>query len=172
MSQFSEIITGFMVYEDDVHYYGLADVTLPNITQITEEMEGAGVAGKYTSTVMGHIEAMKSTINFRNATENAVKLFRPTEHHLELRANVQERDSVKGAVDLGVKHVLIASPINLDMGKLGNYVKGDSSAEFAVRYYAMYLNGKKKIEVDPFNYIFNVDGVDYLTDIRKNLGMA
>lgn len=172
MAQFSELITGFKLFEDDVDYYGVSDVQLPNITQLTEEMEGAGVAGKYTATIMGHIESMKAAVNLRNPTENAIRLFRPDEHHLDCRGNVQERDSVKGVVNVGTKYVLIGTPINLDLGKVGNYIKGESSIEFAVRYLSMFVNGKKQLEVDPFNYIFRVGDKDYLEDIRKNLGMA
>ena len=92
MAQFSEINIAFRVYENAVDYYGIADVDLPDITQITEEMQGAGFAGKYDAVIIGHIEAMKTTINFRNPTKIAYNLFTPVEHQLDLRANVQERD--------------------------------------------------------------------------------
>ena len=96
MAQFSEINIAFRVYENAVDYYGIADVDLPDITQITEEMQGAGFAGKYDAVIIGHIEAMKTTINFRNPTKIAYNLFTPVEHQLDLRANVQERDTKTG----------------------------------------------------------------------------
>ena len=34
-------VTNFAVYEDATEYYGMAEVTLPEITQISEEVKGA-----------------------------------------------------------------------------------------------------------------------------------
>ena len=113
MAQFSEINIAFRVYENAVDYYGIADVDLPDITQITEEMQGAGFAGKYDAVIIGHIEAMKTTINFRNPTKIAYNLFTPVEHQLDLRANVQERDTVSGVRQVAVKHILKCTPITL-----------------------------------------------------------
>lgn len=33
-----------------------------------------------------------------------------------------------------------------------------------------YIDGKKKLEIDPLNYIYYVNGKDYLADVRKALG--
>lgn len=172
MSKFSEIITGYHMYENEISYYGLAEVELPSITQITESMDGAGVAGKYDAIVRGHVEAMKMTVSMRNPTKDAFKMFTPVEHQFDLRANIQERDTVTGVHDNALKCVVRATPINLDIGKIANYSTGDTKAEFSVSYFAVYVDGAKEIEVDPFNYIFWVDGKDYLEDVRKNLGKA
>ena len=171
MAQFSEINIAFRVYENAVDYYGIADVDLPDITQITEEMQGAGFAGKYDAVIIGHIEAMKTTINFRNPTKIAYNLFTPVEHQLDLRANVQERDTVSGVRQVAVKHILKCTPITLKTGKLANFSTGDTNAEYAVHYFATFIDGAKTLEVDPANYIFFVDGVDYLAEMRKNLGL-
>ena len=172
MAQFSEINIAFRVYENAVDYYGIADVDLPDITQITEEMQGAGFAGKYDAVIIGHIEAMKTTINFRNPTKIAYNLFTPVEHQLDLRANVQERDTVSGVRQVAVKHILKCTPITLKTGKLANFSTGDTNAEYAVHYFATFIDGAKTLEVDPANYIFFVDGVDYLAEMRKILGLA
>lgn len=172
MAQFSEINIAFRVYENAVDYYGVADVDLPDITQITEEMQGAGFAGKYDAVITGHIESMKATINFRNPTKIAYNLFTPMEHQLDLRANVQERDTVSGVKQVAVKHILKCTPITLKTGKLANFSTGDTSSEYAVHYFATFVDGTKVLEVDPANYIFFVDGKDYLEEMRKNLGLA
>ncbi len=170
--QFSELITAFRVYENAVDNYGIADVQLPDITLITEEMQGAGFAGKYDATILGHIESMKTTINFRNPTKIAFKLFTPVEHQLDLRANVQERNTVSGVKNVSVKHIMKCTPITLKPGKLANFSTGDTSTEYAVHYFATFIDGDKTLEVDPANYIFLVDGKDYLAEVRKNLGLA
>ena len=172
MAEFSEVIKCFAMYENAVDFYGVADITLPNISQLTESMEGAGVAGKYDAVIKGHIEAMKMSLSFRNPTKDAYKLFSPVEHQLDLRAVIQERDSVSGVRDVGLKHIVKATPINLDMGNLKMYSTADTKSEFSVTYFATYMDGVEKLVIDPFNYIFRVDGVDYLEDVRKMLGKA
>ena len=66
--------TNFAVYEDATEFYGMAEVTLPEITQITEEVKGAGISGAFNGAFVGHIEAMTLTLNFRSVTADAVKL--------------------------------------------------------------------------------------------------
>ena len=61
-------------------------------------------------------------------------------------------------------------PINLKLGKLAPATTADASGEYAVSYLAGYVDGKKELEVDPTNYIFIMNGKDYLEDIRKALG--
>ena len=69
--------TNFAVYEDATEFYGMAEVTLPEITQITEEVKGAGISGAFNGAFVGHIEAMTLTLNFRSVTADAVKLAEP-----------------------------------------------------------------------------------------------
>ncbi len=37
-------------------------------------------------------------------------------------------------------------------------------------YWKTYIDGKKVREIDPSNYVFEVDGVDYLAPARAALG--
>ena len=46
----------------------------------------------------------------------------------------------------------------------------DTNLEMSVTYYAGYRDGKKLWEIDPFNYICEIGGVDYMADVRKALG--
>lgn len=172
MADFSEVTKCFAIYENAIDFYGIADITLPSITQLTESMEGAGVAGKYDAIISGHIEAMKMSLSFRNPTKDAFKLFTPEIHQLDLRAVIQERNSTDGVKDVGVKHVIKAEPINLDLGNVKMYSSSDTKSEFAVTYFATYMDGEEKLMIDPFNYIYRVNGKDYLDDVRKKLGKA
>ena len=49
---------------------------------------------------------------------------------------------------------------------------GDVSGEYSVKSYAMFMNGTKKIEVDPVKFIYFVNGKDYLKDVRRALGKS
>ena len=88
-------VTNFAVYEDATEYYGMAEVTLPEITQISEEVKGAGIAGTFDGTFVGHLEAMSLTLNFRSVTTDAIKLAEPRKHQLDLRAAQQSWEGRK-----------------------------------------------------------------------------
>lgn len=171
MPKIDETVIGFAVYEDSTEYVGISEVTLPEISNLTEEISGAGIGGKIESVILGAIEAMTLTLNFRTVTQNAVTLHEPRRHNIDLRAAQQQQDTVAGTTEVvQVKHVLVVTPKKLNPGKVATASAADVSGEYAVVYYATYIDGQKKLEIDPLNYIYYVNGKDYLEDVRKALG--
>lgn len=164
-------VTNFAVYEDATEYYGMAEVTLPEISSITEEVKGAGISGTFNGAFVGHIEAMTLTLNFRSVTKAAIRLLEPRNHQIDLRASQQVWDSGAGRFKQShVKHVLMVTPTKYSPGKLAPASPAESSGEYAVMYFATYIDGVKIMEIDILNFIFFVNGVDYLEDVRKALG--
>lgn len=164
-------VTNFAVYEDATEYYGMAEVTLPEIASLTEEVKGAGISGVFNGAFVGHVEAMTLTLNFRSVTADVIKLLEPRNHQIDLRASQQAWDSAAGRFkQTAVKHVLMVTPTKLAPGKLAPASPAEASGEFAVTYFATYIGGVRKVEIDILNFIFFVNGVDYLADVRKALG--
>lgn len=164
-------ITNFRVYKDATEYCGMAEVALPELSQITEEVKGAGIAGAFNGAFVGHMEAMSLTLNFRSVTRDALKLAAPVNHQIDLRAAQQAWNAVAGQFEqTAVKHVLIVSPTKFNPGKLAPAASAEASGEFSVTYYATFIDGVKMLEVDILNFIYYVDGTDYLADVRKALG--
>ena len=154
-----ETVIGFAVYEDATEHVGIAEVTLPEISSITEEISGAGMGGKVESVILGAIEAMTTTLNFRTVTRNAVKLHEPRQHNIDLRAAQQQKDTTKGVTEVvRVKHLLTLTPKKLNPGKVATASAAEVSGEYATTYFATYIDGKKMLEIDPLNYIYFVNG--------------
>ncbi len=171
MAKVNESIINFAVYENAIEYYGMAEVTLPELTNLTAEVTGAGIAGNAESVILGHIEAMSMTLNFRTITKDAIALYEQRDHTLDLRAAQQSKDTVSGkTIVTPVKHVMTVKPKRLSPGKLAVASAADASGEFAVSYWATYIDGAKVLEVDVFNFIYIVNGVDYLAQVRTALG--
>lgn len=171
MAKVDETVIGFAVYEDATEYFGMSEVTLPEISNLTEEISGAGIGGKVESVILGAIEAMTTTLNFRTVTKNAIKLHEPREHKIDLRAAQQQKDTTKGVTEVvKVKHLLTLTPKKLNPGKVATASAAEVSGEYATTYFATYIDGKKMLEIDPLNYIYYVNGKDYLADVRKALG--
>lgn len=166
-----ETVIGFAVYEDATEYYGMSEVTLPEISNLTEEISGAGMGGKVEAVILGAIEAMTTTLNFRTVTKNAIKLHEPREHKIDLRVAQQNKNTTKGVTEVGrVKHLLTLTPKKLNPGKVATASAAEVSGEYATTYFATYIDGKKMLEIDPLNYIYFVNGKDWLADVRKALG--
>ncbi len=171
MAKVDEAVIGFTVYEDSVERIGISEVTLPEISNIVQEIEGAGIGGKYEAVILGSFESMSLTLNFRTVTKNAVSLCEPRVHNIDLRATQQRRDTANNTVQLvSLKHVLSVFPKKTSLGKVATASTSDASGEYSVSYFATYLEGKKVLEIDPLNYIFFVNGKDYLAEVRRALG--
>ena len=171
MSKVNESVINFQVYENATEYYGMAEVGLPEISYITNEVKGAGISGTFESVVLGHLEAMTLTLNFRTVVADAIALLEPRDHQIDLRVAQQDKDTVSGQTKVvAVKHVFVCKPKKLNPGAVAPASPADASGEYAVTYWAMFIDGKKEIEVDILNFICFVHNKDYLEDVRKALG--
>ena len=171
MPRDDESIINFALYEDANEYLGMAEVALPELVSLTQEITGAGIAGNVEAVILGHFEAMTTTLNFRTVTRSAVSLNKPGYHTLTLRVAQQLKDTVKGTkVVQAVKHVMIVESKKYAPGKVAPASSAEASGEYAVTYFATFIDGKKVLEIDKLNFIYEVDGVDYLADARKAMG--
>ena len=166
-----ELIIDYAVYENGVRYLGTTQVTLPNLAFKTAEMNGAGVAGTVETVVLGHLEAMSMTINFRTLNREATSLTAPRKHTIDLRAVPQENDTSNGNMNTKkIKNTMVIMPKTLTGGTYQPASQMDTNVEFAVSYWKQTIDGVTTIEIDPLNYICYIDGVDYLADVRTALG--
>lgn len=166
-----ESIVDFEVYEDSVNFVGIAQVTLPNINYLSQDITGAGIAGTVEAVLIGMIDKMSATFNFRSATGAATKLLKPEKHLLDLRVAEQHWDSVGAQRTIEAdKYIMGVIPKNFAPGNVTPATTSDANGEYSVYYYAAYKDGKKIWEIDQFNYICSIDGVDYMEPVRKALG--
>ena len=171
MPNFDESVINFAVYEDSVEYVGMAGVTLPNLAAIVQTLSGAGIAGNVEVPVLAHYDVRSLTLNFRTTTEHSVRLSEPRRHNIDLRMAQQIEDTVAGEVKVqSIKHVLVVVPKTDTGGTVAPAAPTNGSGEYSVRYWATYIDGAKVREIDPLNFICEVNGVDYLADVRKAIG--
>lgn len=164
-------VINFAVYEDSVEMLGMAKATLPDVTWLTQTISGAGIGGNIEAVILGHVDAMTLGLSFRTTNNQTIKLSEPRRHNIDLRVAQQLEDTVAGKVKVQqVKHIFVVIPKTDKGGSVAPAASTDGSGEYAVRYWATYIDGVKKREIDPLNYICFINGVDYLADVRKALG--
>jgi hypothetical protein len=164
-------VINYAVYENKTEYLGIAQVDLPSLEFMTQTINGAGIAGEVEPILVGQMKAMEITFKHNLLTAQAIKLSAPKLHTLELR-EVQENVNNKsgGLVITGVKHVVKVFPKKMDGGTLKPQSTSDPNTVASVHYWAEYRDGEKVLELDPLNWICEVDGTDYLKPVRTALG--
>lgn len=171
MAKHDTLNVAYAVYENAKEYMGITEATLPDVEFMSETISGAGIGGELEEIIVGMITAMTTSLSFRTVTKSAVSLIEPRVHKLDLRVAQQQLDSKTG--DSGivkVKHILKVKPKKTAFGKVAVASPGDVSGDYATSYFATYLDGEKKTEIDPANFICFINGKDYLKDVRKALG--
>lgn len=173
MGMVDQAVVNFSCYEDAKGFLGLASATLPDVDFITATVSGAGIAGNVEAPIIGHMNAMTMQLKFRTFGKESLKLQEPREHNIDLRAAQQVYDPIAGVYKTqALKHVLVLIPKTLSNGNIAPASPTDGSGSYAVRRWVTYIDGKKVMELDPYNYICYLNGTDYLSGVRKALGKS
>lgn len=173
MNQIPEKLINFRVYEDGADLLGIADVELPAIEAMTETVKGAGIAGEVESPTLGHFGSMSVKINWRTVTRPTVRLAQQRIHNLDLRGAIQVQNAGTGELKVVPLKVTVRGlPKKTELGKLDVGATSDASNEMEVTYIKVVLDSKVLLEIDKYNYICIIDGVDYLKKVREALGLS
>jgi hypothetical protein len=161
----------FSVYLEGTEELGNAEVTLPKLEPLSSEVKGAGIAGVFDSLVLGHFGSTTLSLSWRNVTASVMKLAAHKTHSLDLYGALQDYDAGSGEHRVRQMHLFVkATPKGPDLGKLNVGELGDTQMEFEVLYLKLSIDGEEHVELDKLNYIYRVDGVDYLAGVRSALG--
>ena len=168
-----EHLVNFEIYIDgDAEPSGVASIDLPEINFLATEVKGAGILGAYDSPVLGHVEALESTLHCRTLRKDAATLMQQKKSFmLSAYGASQIYDSATG--ELGVEPVrcdMRCLPKSFKPGKFEPGEQTETEVVVAVDYIKITVDGKVALELDVFNYIYNVDGADMLADLRAALG--
>lgn len=171
--QVPEKLINFRVYQDGTDMVGIADVQLPSLDAMTETVKGAGIAGEFDSPVLGHFGSMETVLNWRTLEKRNVMLAAQTGVNLDLRGAQQVYDSSSGKyISRPVKCVVLGVPKKTELGKLDVGTTTGTANTVETAYIKVSVDGETVLELDKFNYICNIGGVDYMADIRETLGLA
>ncbi len=171
-NQIPEKLKAFRVYLDGVDLLGVADLELPSLELSGDTVSGAGIAGEFESPTTGHFKSLKLKIKWRVINEDQIHLAAHRTHHLDCRGSVQSYDAGSGDyVDYPVKVVVRALTTKQSLGKMETAKQQDSDTEMECLYLKLWLNSSEAIEIDKLNYIYKVNGEDYLASTRVHLGM-
>ena len=173
MNNVPELLRNFRVYEDgNDDMIGLADVELPTFEAPTEDIKGPGLAGTIAAPVLGHFNSMETKLNWRTILRKNVSLAAPKAHHLDIRGDQQMYDPKAGEYKTcAIRAVIVGVPKNTELGKFDMGTTTGTANTFEVNYIKVSVDRKTVLEIDKYNYICVIDGVDYLSESREALGL-
>lgn len=164
-----EKVVNFNVYNDADKLVGVAaEITLPDFEAMSETVSGAGIAGEYESTTPGHFGSQTIEVPFRTVSDSSFKFLQNRGQTIILRAAQQSYDVSKGKTNIRPLKITIRGiPKSLNLGKVAVGSPTETAATIEILYIKIEENGHTLLELDKLNFIFIVDGVDLLEDIRN-----
>lgn len=164
-----EKIGNFNVYNFGQKLLGVSDeVTLPEIVQKVTTLSGPGILGDYESPVRGIFEKMEMEIPFRTLYDDAFDLLSLLVYaDLTLRGSIDVSDGKGGRDEIGMRVVVRGDVKNFNPGKVKIGEGTGSSLKFSIAYIKIEIDGKERLEIDVFNSIYRVNGIDMLAKTRS-----
>lgn len=166
-----EKVTNYNVYDEGEKLVGIAaEVKLPNLEAMTETISGAGIAGEYESTVPGHFGSITMELTFHTIINKSFNLMNPNGNLVTLRASQQSYDVAGGQIlHRGLKITVKTLPKAVDIGKLAVGKMTETKNTLEIVYIKIEENGSTLLELDKLNFIYVLNGVDILKDIRDQI---
>ena len=173
MSVMTEVVVNYELFHNATRYLGSAEIELPDLEFQTADVSGAGIAGSFEAPVQGHTQSLELKIKWRTLTTRPLELMRHGAISLQARAAVQNYDTTGG--DVAIR------PLKIDMkgrtkgatlGSLKPAEQMENETTLELSYIKITYNNKTTVEIDKMNYIYKVNGWDYLKDVRSALGLA
>lgn len=167
-----ERLINYRVYLEGNALAGIATADLPDLEAMTDTVSGAGIAGEVDSPIIGHFASMALTLTWRTITDDCIKLNAPKSHAIELRGSQQIYDAATGQYgSVPVRVSVRCIPKRTGLGSLEVGSTTDSESEFELTYIKIYVNDIERLEIDKYNFKFVVNGVDYLSSVRRDMGL-
>lgn len=170
---YPEIINNFHLYEGADNggnmLLGISgQVELPSLEAVTETLSGSGILGEVEVTNPGHFSALDVTIPYVAVCEGMFSMDPTKRTLLTLRAC--EQSTVKATGDArydSLKIVFGGKVKSYKLGKLENGKQMESSVGLSCSYIKISDEKTTLLELDKYNEVFVVNGVDMLSEIKS-----
>lgn len=167
-----ELVNNFNVYIDGHKLIGVSgEVSLPELSAITETVDGAGILGELEAPATGQFSSSEIEIPFTVLHEDVFKTIDTTVPvTLTLRGSMQCIDPATGETDYyPIKIVVRGKAKTTALGVLTKGKKGEPTVTLEIYYIKVDINNNTGLELDKLNFRFVVNGEDKLAKIRRQV---
>lgn len=164
------LLNNFNTYAGGKKYIGVSsETTLPTFESLTETLEGAGIAGDIEEAVVGCFSSLESETSFQNIGKEYFNFLRQTDT-VTYRGSMQILDMETQTNDFQNVTVVTKGRVkSFELGTLKRGGKGEAKIVRELTYVKVIIDGETMLELDKFNMIYKLDGVDLLQKVRSQI---
>ena len=161
----------YEVYYDSKRLMGTSTIDLPELNYINTEVSGAGIAGDFNMVSPAMLDNMELTLHWRTIHGDLTKLLGFKAHTLTLLGAMNNYETAAGNLKQpSVKILVRGLPQKMTLGKFERASETESETTLNIDYIKITVGGEEKLEYDKFNFVFRVNTVDYLANVRTAIG--
>jgi len=169
-------VANYSIFKDGRRLIGLADVTLPNLQNLNDELKGSGIFGAIEMPVQAHFQSITVTLKWLTIDDDAVFATLQDGASLHAWSAVQQHDSQTNRIThAGWRFIMGTAPKTFNLGKLEVGTKGELESEYELINIRILHDDRVMLEVDKENAICRWnDGfqlVDNARRIRQLIGL-
>ncbi len=164
------LLNNFNTYAGGKKYVGVSsETTLPTFESLTETLEGAGIAGDIEEAVVGCFGSLESETSFQNIGKEYFNFLKQT-NAVTYRGSMQILDTETQTNDFQNITVVTKGRVkSFELGTLKRGGKGEAKIVRELTYVKVIIDGETMLELDKFNMIWKLDGVDLLQKVRSQI---
>lgn len=164
------VLNNFNTYGNGRKYVGVAaEVSLPSFENMTETIDGAGIAGEIEEAIEGAFGSLETETTFQNISREYFDFITQT-GNVTYRGSMQVLNTATQTNDYeGLVITTRGKVKSFELGSLKKGGKGEPKVVRELTYVKISIGGTNVLELDKFNMIWKLNGVDLLQKIRSQI---
>lgn len=164
------VLNNFNVYGSGHKYVGLtSETTLPSFEYSTETIDGAGISGEVEEAVEGSFGSLETETSFQNigreyfdfVCQTGIITYRGS---MQILNTATQTNSYEGIVVITKGKVK-----SFELGSLKKGGKGEPKVVREITYCKITIGNETVLELDKFNMVWKLNGVDRLQKVRSQI---
>lgn len=164
------VLNNFNAYGAGKKYVGVAsEVTLPSFEYLTETIDGAGIGGEIEEAIEGSFGSLETGTTFQNISREYFNFITET-GQITYRGSMQVLNTSTQTNDFeGIVVTTKGKVKSFDLGTLTKGGKGEPKVTREITYCKITIGGTNVLELDKYNMIWKLNGVDRLQKVRSQI---
>ena len=151
---------------------GTSEIELPSLEFKPVDLEGAGIAGTLAMPTIGFTNSLEIGFTWRTLDEDTTEFVAQKASDFLCYGAAELYDHATGTlknrqIKIGVRGL----PKQTELGKMAAASTMDSKTTLEIVTLKIDVDKENIVELDKINYIFKVNGTDYLQQVRNVLNI-
>lgn len=164
------VLNNFNTYGSGHKYVGVSsEVSLPSFEYMTETIDGAGIGGEIEEAIEGSFGSLETETSFQNISREMFDFITQT-GNVTYRGSMQVLNTATQTNDFEGLVVTTKGKVkSFELGSLKKGGKGEPKVVREITYCKIQIGGTTVLELDKYNLIWKLNGVDRLQKVRSQI---